>query len=236
MKTIILTGASSGIGKAAAHALQKAGHQIILASRNEEKLQDLKISLGKNVHVVVTDVCDYAQVQHLINDTLRVFGTIDVLVNNAGVGYFDKVVDGRIEDWHHMVDVNVNGVLNCIHAALPHLISTGGQVVNIASVAAHNVFVNSGIYCGTKHAVFAFSEALRMELAGKIRVSTLSPGAVNTAFIDNTHTPEMLTEYRDYFASSMNPDLVAEQIVRLVDAPDGVVISEIVIRPHRSNK
>lgn len=236
MKSILITGASSGIGRAAANALHRAGHRLTIAARSEEKLLQIKNELGQRVHVVVTDVCDYGQCVHMVSESMRTYGKLDVLVNNAGIGYFDKVADGRIADWHRMVDVNVKGVLNCLHAALPHLTAVRGQVVNIASIAAHHVFPNSGIYCGTKHAVFAFSEALRLELAGSIRVSTISPGAVNTAFIDNTHTPAMLDEYINYFATSLDPEHVAQQIVRVVDAPDDVVISEIVIRPNRKNK
>jgi NADP-dependent 3-hydroxy acid dehydrogenase YdfG len=134
------------------------------------------------------------------------------------------------------VDTNVKGMLNGIHVFLPHLIASSGQIINLGSVASHQVFPNSGIYCATKHAVFAISESLRLELADKIRVTTISPGSVNTPFIGKTTNPEMLSNYKDYFAAGLTPDAVAQQIAHALNAPSGSVISEIIIRPARNVK
>ncbi|MBL7941431.1 MAG: SDR family oxidoreductase [Flavobacteriales bacterium] len=236
MKIILITGASSGIGMETAIALHRAGHYIVLAARNLNKLELLANRLSDRCTTYRCDVTSYASVSEVVTQIIAAHGRLDVLVNNAGVGYFDKVADGKIDEWHNMVNVNVNGVLNCIHVALPHLLESKGHVVNIASVAAHNVFVNSGVYCGTKHAVLAFSEALRLELAGKLKVTTISPGAVNTAFIDSTTNQEMLSNYKDYFQSAMPPAYVASEIARAIDTPDDMVLSEVIIRPHRPTK
>ena len=135
-----------------------------------------------------------------------------------------------------MVDTNVKGVLNTIHATLPELRSRKGHVINLASVAAHHVFPNSGVYCSTKWAVAALSESIRIELAKEVRVTTISPGAVNTAFISQTHNEELLSEYRDYFAAGLHPDLIAQNIVLAIETDESAVISEIIIRPNRQNK
>lgn len=236
MKVILITGASSGIGSEAAKALCQAGHTVVLAARREGKVAQLAASLGPRAAAFGCDVTDYAAVSEVVKSAIARYGRLDVLVNNAGVGYFDKVADGKIEEWHNMVDVNVKGVLNCLHACLPHLIASRGHVVNLASVAAHHVFANSGIYCGTKHAVLAFSEAIRVELAGQLKVTTISPGAVNTPFVDSTSNQEMLNNYKEYFLTALDPVHIAAEIVRAVNAPEGVTISEVIIRPHRPVK
>jgi len=235
-RNILITGATSGIGMATARLMAKAGHNTLLSGRNTRALESLATELGTTAHFYPADVSDYKAVQGMVAEAKRKMGSIDVLVNNAGLGYFEKLEDGEIEHWHRMVDVNVKGVLNCLHASLPHLIESRGLVIQLASVAAHHVFPNSGVYCATKHAVGAISESIRLELSGKIRVSTISPGAVNTNFINTTTDPAMLKEYKDYFASSMAPEIVAEQVLYCVNCPDSAVISEIIVRPNRQNK
>ncbi len=233
MKTIIITGASSGIGLASARLLSSDGHNVVLASRNTDKLKALANELGEKVLLCPTDVQDYSQVQNLIASTLEKFGKIDVLINNAGLGFFDPITEGKIEQWHETIDTNVKGLLNCIHTSLPHIIKSKGHIINLGSVAAHNVFPNSGVYCASKWAVLAISESLRMELSGKIRVTTISPGAVNTAFIDTTTNNDILSNMKDYFAEGLSPELIAQQIKTAIDAPETAVISEIIVRPNR---
>lgn len=235
-KVICITGAGSGIGRATAGLAAAQGHAVVLAGRNVGVLKELASSLGEKVYYQSCDVTDYAQVSRLMADAVAQFGRLDVLVNNAGLGYFEKVEDGSIEQWHRMVDVNVKGVLNCIHAALPRLLQHGGHLVNISSVAGRQVFVNSGIYCATKHAVHAISESLRLELAGRLRVTTISPGAVNTPFVHTTTDEQMKKDYVSYFASGLDAQAVALQIMNAINAPESEVISEIIIRPNRPVK
>ncbi len=236
MKNIIITGASSGIGEAVARKLALSNHQLLLIARNEKKLLKLQEELGAKVEIAVCDVRDHNLIGEKINDIKSKWGQIDVLINNAGIGFFDPLSDGHLEQWHEMIDTNVKGLLNCIHAALPYLIASKGQIINIGSVGAHQVFPNSGVYCATKHAVLAISESIRIELADKVRVTTISPGSVNTSFIDSSTNKSMLDQYKDYFATGLSPDLVADQILHAINCPIESVISEIIIRPSRAMK
>jgi NADP-dependent 3-hydroxy acid dehydrogenase YdfG len=236
MKNILITGASSGIGAATARLLIAKGHRVGLVARSADKLEQLKNELGERAIVLPCDVTRYDEVEAAFKTFLSAHGEPDVLINNAGLGFFDTLVGGKIEEWHTMVDVNVKGVLNCIHVALPSLINAKGHVVNIGSLASHQVFPNSGVYCATKHALIAISDSLRLELPDKLRVTTISPGSVDTPFIDSTSNPQMLAQYKDYFAAGLRPEMIAEQIAHAIEAPAGSVLSEIIIRPNRAVK
>lgn len=236
MKKILITGASSGIGLATAKLLHASGHEVFLIARSSEKLADIKSQLGERAHVATVDVVNYESVKSLAAEVLTKMGSVDVLINNAGLGYFDPLVDGKIEEWHEMFDINVKGLLNCIHVFLPHLIESKGHIINLGSVASHFVFPNSGVYSATKHAVFAISESIRTELPDKVRVTTISPGSVNTPFIDSTTNEKLLAEYKNYFAAGMSADWIAETIRFAVEAPASAVVSEIITRPNRQVK
>jgi NADP-dependent 3-hydroxy acid dehydrogenase YdfG len=232
MKRIIITGATSGIGMAVAKQAAK-DHKLLLLGRNVEVLEKLKTELVGEHKVMACDVTDVAQCNAAIAEAKSRFGGVDVLINNAGLGYFDPLVSGNLDQWHHMVDVNIKGVLNMFHGCLPHLLETKGHVVNIGSVASHHVFPDSGVYAATKHALFAISESIRVELMGKVRVTTISPGAVNTDFINKTTNEELHGKMKDYFATAMNPDSVALQIMNAITAPADSVVNEIILRPFR---
>lgn len=236
MKNVLITGASSGIGEATARLLSAKGYRIGLIARSEEKLNRLAAELGEQAQPLPCDVTDYSRVKAAIDSFLAKNGAIDVLINNAGLGYFDTLIGGKIEEWHTMVDVNIKGVLNCIHCALPSIIESHGHVINLGSLASHQVFPNSGVYCATKHALIAISDSLRIELPDKIRVTTISPGSVDTPFIHSTSNAQMLAQYKDYFAAGLRTEMIAEQIVHAIEAPAGSVLSEIIIRPNRAMK
>lgn len=236
MKNILITGASSGIGAATARMLHAKGYQLGLLARNTERLNELAGELGDRCMVLTCDVTRYDDVKKSILAFTGACGPLDVLINNAGLGYFDTLVGGKIEEWHTMVDVNVKGVLNCIHVALPSLIEARGLVINIGSLASHQVFPNSGVYCATKHALIAISDSLRLELPDKLRVTTISPGSVDTPFIHSTSNAQMLEQYKDYFAAGLRPEMIAQQILHAIEASSGGVISEIIIRPNRAMK
>ena len=228
-KIILITGASSGIGEATARVLAQQGHTVCLVGRNKERLQKL-------TDVGTTFECDMRQPEDfkkVVDAIVGQHGQLDVLINNAGLGFFNPIAEAPLEEWHEMVDTNIKGALTAIHSCLPHLIQAGGHIVNIASVGAHNVFANSGVYCATKHALLAISEGLRLELSGKINVTTISPGPVATAFIDQTHNPKLLKEYKDYFAAGLDPKTVANQIAHALASSEDGVVSEIIIRPKR---
>lgn len=234
MKRIIITGASSGIGAATAKQLAEKGHQLVIAARRTAPLETLVSQFPDQVKAISCDVRNENEVQAMIDLCVSSFGGVDVLVNNAGMGVFDPLIDAKLADWHMMIDVNIKGLLNCVHSALPHLITSKGHVVNLGSVASHSVFANSGVYCSTKHAVLAISESLRIEHGNDIHVTTISPGQVNTEFIDQTSNAELLKDYKPYFEAGMTAELIAQQVVYTIEAPANAVISEIIIRPSNA--
>jgi NADP-dependent 3-hydroxy acid dehydrogenase YdfG len=233
-KVIVITGASSGIGEATARALSASPHIIVLLSRNNKKLTQIASDLECLVSNYQCDVSDTEEVKSVFEEIAQKFGGIDVLINNAGVGYFDPIDKGKLNEWHTMIDVNIKGVINCLHCALPLLKkSFDGHVINVASVAAHQVFPNSGVYCATKHAVGAITKSLHLELSKVLKVTNISPGAVDTAFVNQTTNEEMLGNLKEYFAAGLSADKVAEQIIHCIEQPPNVSISEIIIRPKR---
>lgn len=232
MKNIIITGASSGIGMAFAKRAAKSSRMLLLG-RNEQVLKSLLAELPGEHAMMRCDVTSNEDCSNAVQFALKEFGSVDVLINNAGLGYFDPLAEGKLEEWHHMVDVNIKGILTMLHLSLPSLIKQKGHVINLGSVASHHVFPNSGVYCATKHAVLAISESIRVELMGKVRVTTISPGAVNTDFINKTTNETIHADMKEYFATSMSPDTIAQQIMHVINAPADSVINEIIIRPFR---
>ncbi|MCC6600262.1 MAG: SDR family oxidoreductase [Crocinitomicaceae bacterium] len=235
MKNIFITGASEGIGEATARLLHSKGHTLFLTARNSHKLAELKKELGERVFVQALDVMNYRDFSNAVNDAAKKMGSINVMINNAGIGIFEKLANASIEDWHRMIDVNIKGVLNGIHATLPHLMASAGHIINLGSVASHQVFSDSVVYCSTKFAVWAISEGLRIELPDKIRTTTISPGPVNTGFIDHSPGRQSQQNYKDNFIHGLTAAAVAEQIAFAIEAPPEVTISEIVVRATKKN-
>ncbi|MFM7619675.1 MAG: SDR family oxidoreductase [Bacteroidota bacterium] len=231
-RKILITGATSGIGRATAELAAKNGHELFLSGRNKTALSELSKELNAS-GFFAADVVHAEEVSNLVYEAQKTLGEIHVLLNNAGLGIFDPLESARLEDWHTMIDVNIKGVLNVLHATLPHLIQSKGHLINLGSLASHYVFPNSGIYCATKHAVFAISESVRTELAKKIRVTTISPGSVNTPFVEQTKNNDLLDQLRPSFAAGMPVEWVAQQIVNAIEVPEGVNVSEIIMRPFR---
>lgn len=187
-RVAIITGASEGIGAALARRFVLEGARVALAARQEAKLQVLANELGEeNALVVPTDVTDPNQVRRMVEQTVAHFGGVDILVNNAGMGVLAGMADISPASARRMWDVNFFGAIDCTQAALPHLKQRRGTVVNISSVAGKFTFPFLGSYCGTKAALNAVSNALRMELAGTgVRVLVVCPGFVDTPFMANT--------------------------------------------------
>ncbi|MFN8776596.1 MAG: SDR family oxidoreductase [Flavobacteriales bacterium] len=232
-KHVLITGASSGIGRAIARRLYAEGYSVTLFARNRQALEKLAAELGPETLVAAGDVCDYDTIRSAVRESIQRFGALHALINNAGIGRFDPLQEGKIEHWHEMVDVNVKGVLNAFHAALPALTESRGHVVNIGSVASHLVFPNSGIYCATKHAVLAISQSIGLELSGKIGITTISPGSVNTPFIEQTQNSKLLAELRPGFAAGLAPETIADQVAFALAHSGKAIINEILIRPDK---
>ena len=234
-KVVIITGASSGIGEATAKLLAKQGAQLVLAARREDRLKTLQQEIeqlgGKAVYQV-TDVTDSAQVEQLAKLAQDTFGSVDVLVNNAGLMPLSKLNKNKQDEWNTMVDVNIKGVLYGIGAVLPYMREQKrGQIINISSVAGHDVMPSSAVYSGTKFAVRAITEGLRKEesVDNNIRATIISPGAVDTELKDHITDEEIKQGIGNLKA--MDADAIARAIAYAVNEPDDVAVNEILIRP-----
>ncbi|WP_404467221.1 SDR family oxidoreductase [Planococcus rifietoensis] len=239
--TAIITGASSGIGQATAKELAAKGYHVMLAARREERLVELKKEIeaeGGSADYKVTDVTSVDEMKSLAQATLEKTGRIDVLVNNAGLmplSYMNKL---KIDEWDKMVDVNIKGVLYGIAAVLPIMEEQkSGHILNISSVAGHQVMKGSAVYSGTKYAVRAISDGLRQEIdpSHEIRVTIVSPGAVATELTDTITDDDVLDSFKS-MSESMEPlqaEDIANAIGYAVEQPSHVDVNEILIRPRQ---
>ncbi|MCA1687624.1 MAG: SDR family NAD(P)-dependent oxidoreductase [Actinobacteria bacterium] len=237
-KVAVITGASSGIGEATAEALAAEGAIVVVAARREERLHELVERIegaGGRTLSVSCDVTDEAQAHAMIQRAEEEFERIDILVNNAGVMLLSTVQKGLSDQWRQMFDVNVIGLLYATDAAIEVMKrQRSGHIVNISSVAGRKVTRDSsGVYAGTKHAVGAISEGLRMELLGdNVRVTVVEPGAVETELTDHI-TDE---DAREGLSGLLELDIlqaedIANAVVYAVTQPDRVSVNEILIRP-----
>lgn len=213
-----MTGASSGIGEAAAKELARRGAAVALAARDEGKLEDLAREIrhaGGIALPVPTDVSDETSVQNLIHRTVSELGGVDVLVNNAGLGLSGRIAELRADDLRYVYEVNVLGPLRCIQAALPHMVS-GGRIVNVSSVVGLRAIPKVGGYCSSKSALNALSESLRVEVAARgVTVTSVYPGTTRTAFRDNSRRTK--DEKRGWRPKGVPPERVATKIARAAE-------------------
>lgn len=234
----LVTGASSGIGSATAQALAGEGATVVLFARRRDRLDDLVRLIeadGGHAHPHVVDVTDATAVADAVGAVGRQFGRIDVLVNNAGFIASAPAVGADLADWQRTIDVNVNGVLNTTHAALPHVTAAAAgvrgaaDIVMISSVAGRRIpSPQSNVYAASKHAVGAFAEALRQELAGEhVRVGLIEPGVVRTEMTTGggKGAPDATT------GNPLHPEDVAAAIVFMVTQPAHAAVNEILVRP-----
>ena len=233
---VLITGASSGIGASAAKTICAAGHNVLGFARRMEKLDAISKECSglKGTFIPFEgDIKIDEDTDNAVSLMLEKFGSIDVVIPNAGLGHFNPLNEGTMDEWRSMVDVNVTGVLKTIHATLPHLISSKGHLVNIGSLAARQVFENSGVYCATKHFILAMSESIRIEVSDKVAVTTINPGAVNTEFIGHTANDSLRNEYKTRFDSGMDSSFIANAILEAIEAGGKGIYSEITLRPDR---
>jgi NADP-dependent 3-hydroxy acid dehydrogenase YdfG len=239
----LVTGASSGIGAAAAVTLAAQGAAVALAARRKDRLEALAARIsdgGGTVLVLESDVTVEEQATDAVRRTVAELGRLDTLVNNAGVMLLGPVVDAPVSEWQRMVELNLLGLLYCAHAALPHLLRAAddgprrvADMVNISSVAGRVARNGSGVYNLTKHGVGAFSESLRQEVTGRhVRVSLVEPGATETELAGHNR-PEVLETMRTRFAGieRMKAEDIADAIGYIVTRPRHVAVNEILIRP-----
>ena len=261
-QTAIVTGASSGIGRAIAEHLGNAGAHVYLTGRTTELMNESKANIeqqGGKAEVVTADVRDIAQVQAFVAEAVKLTGRLDIMINNAGLEFPAKILDGEPEDWRTMLETNVLGLLVGCQSAVRAMreCKTHGHIVNISSVSAQRN--NSGVYGATKHAVNVVSSSLRDELEeDTIRVTNVMPGAIATNFARNFDRdfvnkivkmagmdieveagqhlpPEVLDTLQKNTKQLLgNPDDVAKAVLYAVTQPIEVNIAEIVVRPPRS--
>jgi len=242
----LVTGASSGIGAAAASALAAQGAAVAVAARRKDRLDALAADIreqGGTVLVLESDITDQEQATDAVERTVAGLGRLDTLVNNAGVMLLGPVAGAPLSEWQRMVDLNVLGLLYCAHAALPHLLSAaeGGprqvaDMVNISSVAGRAARNGNGVYSLTKFGVGAFSEALRQEVTGRyVRVSLVEPGATATELAGHNR-PEVLDSIRSQFGQRMEAEDIADAITYIVTRPRHVAVNEMLIRPTEQER
>ncbi|WP_099098567.1 SDR family oxidoreductase [Bacillus thermotolerans] len=241
-KSAIITGASSGIGEATAIALAQQGVNVALGARRTERLEALKERIEQETDakaiIVKTDVTSKEEVEELAKQTKEAFGSIDILVNNAGVMLLSFLKNDLVDQWEKMVDVNIKGVLYAIHAVLPTMLEQdNGHIINISSVAGHEVFPTSSVYSATKYAVRALSMGMEKELAATgIRVTNISPGAVETELATHITDPDVLETRTNNKKdrTTLEAKDIANAIVHAATQPAYVNTNEIIVRPKHS--
>ncbi len=227
----LITGASSGIGEATARAFAQAGFDLLLVARSQAKLVALSeelTDLGVKAEVATIDLADCAQVKGRMEEAIARFGSVDVLVNSAGMGYTGPIGEMPLADWQQVMALNVTSVFQVVQAVLPGMrAQSNGVIINIASIAAQQAFPNWGVYGVSKAALTQLSSAIAAEEAANgIRVVTLSPGAVNTPIWDTA------TVQSDFDRSAMlSPETVAQTILHIARLPASALISNLTITP-----
>jgi len=237
-KIIVITGASSGIGYSTAKALAKKGAKIVAGARRKNRLETLQKEItdaGGEIIICETDVTKKSDCDNLVKQAINKYGTVDVLINNAGLMPLSFVKSLKIDEWDKMIDVNIKGVLYCTAAVVPTMIEKkSGHIVNISSVAGRVVFPAGSVYCATKHAVTAFSEGLRQELSVRknIRITTIEPGVVQTE-LTNTITEKALEAFVEKHKEmeGLQAEDISNAIIFAIEAPNHVNVNEILVRP-----
>ena len=235
-KVVAITGASSGIGEATALLLAERGAKVVLGARGSDRLEALadriEASGGKSAYAR-TDVKRREDLSNLVGLAIERYGKLDVLVNNAGVAPISLLDELRVEDWEEMIDVNLKGVLYGIAAALPVFRRQGfGHFVNVISTAGIQIVPTMAVYAGTKNAVRAITEGLRQEAGDKLRVTSVSPGFVNTDLADSMTNPEVKSQIMDQMDKmGIPPVAIARAIAFAIEQPADIDVNEIVIRP-----
>ena len=237
-KIVVITGASSGIGYSTAKALAKKGAKIVAGARRIDRLENLKKEITEDdgeIIICETDVTKKSDCDNLIKQAIDKYGTVDVLINNAGLMPLSFVKSLKIDEWDRMIDVNIKGVLYCTAAVIPTMVEKkSGHIVNISSVAGRVVFPAGSVYCATKHAVTAFSEGLRQELSVRknIRITSIEPGVVQTE-LTNTITEKALEAFVEKHKEmeGLKAEDISNAIIFAIDAPSHVNVNEILVRP-----
>ena len=235
-KTIIITGASSGIGESVARLLAAQGAHVVIGARRLQRLEalaaDIRAGSG-SVTVQQLDVTNLTQMQEVVSATIGRYGRLDAIVNNAGIMPLSPLEALKVDEWDRMIDVNIRGVLHGIAAGLPVMKEQGfGQFVNVASIGAYEVSPTAAVYCATKYAVRAITDGLRQEVAGQgIRVTLVSPGVTESELAESITDEQARALMQEYRRIALPADAIAHAVAYAIGQPAGVDVNELVIRP-----
>jgi NADP-dependent 3-hydroxy acid dehydrogenase YdfG len=236
-KVVVITGASSGMGEAAAKHLSVLGATVVLGARRADRIEKLAKEIldnGGKALAIAADVTQREQVKGLVDTAVEQFGRVDVILNNAGIMPLSPMERLNVDEWDKMIDVNIKGVLNGIAAVLPYMKEQkSGQIINTSSVAGHKVFNGSAVYSATKYAVRALTEGLRMEVKPyNIRTTIVCPGAVKTELLEHITEADIQQANKNYVgAVGISPDSFARVVAFAISQPEDVDINEIIFRP-----
>lgn len=236
-KVVLITGASSGIGEAAARLLAAQGHRVYVGARRTDRLETLVQEIrakGGTAAFRALDVTSAEDMQAFVRGAEAAFGQVDVIVNNAGVMPLSPLSSLKVDEWDRMIDVNIRGVLHGIAAVLPGMERQGhGQVINVSSIGGLSVSPTAAVYCATKFAVRAISDGLRQETS-KIRVTVVCPGVVESELADTITDDTARVAMQAFRRVALHPDAIARAIAYAIEQPDDVDVSEVVVRPTAS--
>lgn len=240
-KVALVTGASSGIGRAVALALAGRGVGVAVGARRTDRLAGLHAELtasGARSLSLDLDVTDEHSCRAAVDRTVAAFGGLDIVVNSAGVMLLGSIVGADTEDWRRMINTNVLGLMYVTHAALPHLLDGGGDLVQISSVAGRVARRGSGAYNASKWAVNAFSEALRQEVTDRgVRVTMIEPGAVDTELRTHITQDDFRVRSQEQAAGirQLQPEDIAHVVLDVVTRPPHMSVNEVLVRPTDQN-
>lgn len=236
-KIVLITGASSGIGEATARTLATSGAAVVLGARRTDRLEklaeDITAAGGRAIYRSL-DVTSRESVRSFADAAVQEFGRIDVIINNAGIMPLSPMSSLKVDEWDRMIDVNIKGVLHGIAAVLPLMNRQGsGQIINISSIGGFAVSPTAAVYCATKYAVRAISDGLRQE-NDKLRVTCIYPGVVESELANTITDPVAAQAMESYRQIALKPEAIAAAIMHVIDQPDEVDTSDIVVRPTAS--
>ena len=234
-KVVVITGASSGIGAASARALARCGAKLVLAARSEDRLKALAAELGEEAIAVSTDVTKGSEVVRMVERTVSHYGRIDVLFANAGLYIRGQIAEGDPDAWAELINVNVNGVLRCVHAVLPHLIEQkSGDILVTSSISGHIDIHWEPVYSASKHAVETIVHALRREVAEhNIRVGAIAPGRVANELWGITDPSEI--EEKVSAHESLRSEDIADLVVQILSLPPHLTVRDMVVLPQKQD-
>ncbi|MEN9918276.1 MAG: hypothetical protein RL662_712 [Bacteroidota bacterium] len=238
-KIVLITGATSGIGKATAEKLAKEGYNLILTGRRNEILENLKVQIEEKYKIDVLPLCfdvsKLSQVNQFLGNLPSDWRKVDILINNAGLAAgLNPIHEGVLEDWERMIDTNIKGLLYVTRIISPGMVAQkAGHIINIGSIAGKEVYLNGNVYCATKHAVDALSKGMRLDLVDYgIKVTQVCPGAAETEFsvVRFNGDKSRANKVYDGFEPLMAED-IADAIYYAISAPDHVNIQEVLVMP-----